>query len=57
MTRSPESMARRKAKRAVQLGKVITLDPMNARDRRVIHLSLAKFPGVKTESSGEGSTR
>ena len=51
------SMARREAKRAVQEGKVVTLEPMSARDRRVIHLSLAKFEGVKTESSGEGMQR
>lgn len=51
------SMARRQAKRAVQQGKVITLEPMNARDRRVIHLSLAKFEGVSTQSNGEGVGR
>ena len=31
------SMARREAKRALQQGKVITLEPMSPRDRRVIH--------------------
>jgi spoIIIJ-associated protein len=51
------SMAKRQAKRAVQQGKVITLEPMSARDRRVIHLSLAKFPGVTTKSDGEGLGR
>lgn len=51
------SMARREAKRAVQIGKVITLEPMPPRDRRVIHLSLAKFPGVSTRSDGQGSDR
>ena len=50
-------MARREAKRAVQIGKVITLEPMPPRDRRVIHLSLAKFPGVSTRSDGQGSDR
>ena len=30
---------------------------MTARDRRVIHLSLAKFDGVSTESQGEGMER
>jgi spoIIIJ-associated protein len=52
-----EAMARREAKRAVQEGKVITLKPMSARDRRVIHLSLAKFEGVSTASQGEGMQR
>ena len=51
------SMARREAKRAVQQGKVVTLQPMSARDRRVIHLSLAKFEGVQTCSEGEGMDR
>ncbi len=52
-----EAMARREAKRAVEMGKVITLKPMSARDRRVIHLSLAKFEGVSTASQGEGMQR
>lgn len=51
------SMARRQAKKAVQMGKVVALEPMSARDRRVIHLSLAKFEGVTTESDGEGLGR
>lgn len=51
------NMARREAKRAVQQGRTITLQPMPARDRRLIHLSLAKFSGVTTKSSGEGLGR
>lgn len=51
------TLARREAKRAVQEGKVVTLQPMTARDRRVIHLSLAKFDGVSTESQGQGMQR
>ena len=47
----------REAKRAVQQGRTITLMPMPARDRRLIHLSLAKFPGVTTRSNGEGIGR
>jgi len=42
---------------AVREGKVITFDPMSPRERRVVHLALAKFPGVRTESSGEGESR
>jgi len=38
-------------------GQVVTLQPMNARDRRVIHMSLAKFDGVSTMSHGEGTRR
>jgi len=51
------SLARREAKRAVQQSRIITLKPMSPRDRRVIHLSLAKFPGVSTRSDGQGSER
>lgn len=51
------SMARREAKRAVQQSRIITLEPMSPRDRRVIHLSLAKFPDVSTRSDGQGSER
>lgn len=51
------SMARREAKRVVSDGHVVTLEPMSARDRRVIHLSLAKFEGVTTASQGQGMQR
>jgi spoIIIJ-associated protein len=51
------SMARREAKRAMQQSRIITLEPMSPRDRRVIHLSLAKFPGVSTRSDGSGLDR
>jgi len=51
------NMARREAKRAVQQRRTITLAPMPARDRRLIHLSLAKMAGVTTRSNGEGLGR
>ncbi len=51
------SMAKRQADRAITEGKVVTLQPMNARDRRVVHMSLAKFEGVSTMSQGEGMRR
>ena len=51
------SMAKREAKRAITSGRVVTLEPMSPRDRRVIHVSLAKFDGVSTRSEGEGSDR
>lgn len=51
------SLAMREAKRAVALGRVIALQPMSPRDRRVVHLSLAKMSGVSTESDGEGPDR
>ena len=47
------SMAEREANRAVAQARVIALEPMSPRDRRLVHLSLAKFPGVSTSSDGE----
>lgn len=51
------AMAKREAKRAISSGRAVTLEPMSARDRRVIHVSLAKFPGVSTRSEGDGVDR
>jgi spoIIIJ-associated protein len=51
------SLARREARRAVQQGRVVTLEPMSPRDRRVVHMSLAKFNGVSTRSEGTGMDR
>lgn len=51
------SMARKLGKQAVTDGKIITFEPMNPRDRRVVHLALAKFEGVITKSEGEGDDR
>ncbi len=50
-------MAIRLAERVTAEGKVITFDPMNARDRRVVHMALRDFTGVRTESNGEGADR
>ncbi len=51
------SMAKREAKRAITSGRPVTLEPMSARDRRVIHVSLAKMAGISTRSEGEGMER
>ncbi len=50
-------MAVRLGTQAVDEGKIITFEPMNPRDRRVVHLALAKFEGVITRSDGEGEHR
>lgn len=52
-----ERLAERVAKRAVEGGKAIALDPMNGRDRRAVHVSLRDFEGVATMSMGEGRYR
>jgi spoIIIJ-associated protein len=51
------SLAKREAKRALDTGRIVTLEPMPARDRRLVHLSLAKVTGVSTKSNGEGLGR
>ena len=51
------TMAQRLGRQAVEEGKIITFEPMNPRDRRVVHLALAKFEGVITRSDGEGDDR
>jgi spoIIIJ-associated protein len=51
------TMAQRLGKKAVEEGTIITFEPMSPRDRRVVHLALAKFPGVVTKSDGEGEGR
>jgi spoIIIJ-associated protein len=51
------NMARRLGQQAVTDGQIITFEPMSPRDRRVVHLALAKFEGVVTRSEGEGDER
>ncbi len=50
-------MARKLAGRVAQEGKIITFDPMSARDRRVVHMALKDIGEVRTESHGEGQDR
>ncbi len=49
--------ARKAAARVRKTGFAVELDPMNAGERRVIHMALADDPSVKSESSGEGRDR
>ena len=50
-------LARRMARQAVQAGRPITLQPMSARDRRIVHLEVQEDPQVTTQSIGEGEER
>ncbi|HXV36578.1 MAG TPA: R3H domain-containing nucleic acid-binding protein [Myxococcota bacterium] len=50
-------LADRVAKRALQTGRPIALDPMNGRDRRMIHMALRDRDDVATMSEGEGRYR
>lgn len=51
------SLAIRLAERVEQRGESITLEPMNAHERRVIHLALQDNPNVYTQSRGEDPER
>lgn len=35
----------------------MALEPMNAYERRLVHVALQDEPGVRTRSAGEGSAR
>lgn len=51
------AMARHAAGRVRATGMAFTFGPMNANERRVIHLSLAEDEDLHTESVGEGNAR
>ncbi len=52
-----ERLARRAAGRASDTGRSVALDPMNGRDRRVLHMTIRDMDGVATMSVGEGRYR
>ena len=54
---SLRDMAIKVASRVVQTSRGVTLEPMNAADRRIVHISLTDYDGVSTESSGMGEDR
>lgn len=54
---SLRDMAIKVADRVQQTGRSITLEPMSAADRRIIHISLADREGISTESIGFGDDR
>lgn len=54
---SLRDMALKVAERVAQTGRSITLEPMSAADRRIIHVSLADREDVSTESVGFGDDR
>ncbi len=54
---SLEGLARRMAERVRQSGRALTLEPMGAYERRIVHLALRSDPTVYTQSSGEGDNR
>jgi len=54
---SLRNLALRMAERVAQTGRPFIMEPMPARERRIVHLALTDHPRVTTESVGEGEAR
>jgi spoIIIJ-associated protein len=54
---SLNSLARRMADQVKRTGRPVTLEPMPANERRIIHLALSESRSVSTASIGEGEQR
>lgn len=52
-----QQMAVRMAAQVVETGRPVTLEPMSAAERRLVHITLRDNEKVYTESMGEGSSR
>ena len=50
-------MAQVAAERVIDTGDPFTLNPMNPRERRIVHLALRDRPKVRTQSEGMGPER
>ncbi len=50
-------IAVKKAELAKKIGKAIYLNPMTPKERRVVHMALKGFPGIRTASIGIGDKR
>ena len=50
-------MAQRSADQAMKMGRRVTLEPMSASERRIVHMELQAHPAVTTESVGEEPRR
>jgi spoIIIJ-associated protein len=55
--RQIRQMASRMADQAIKSGKRQILEPMNAAERRLVHLELRNYPDVVTQSIGEDPVR
>jgi spoIIIJ-associated protein len=56
-TDSLTKMAVRLGENAKRTGKGVTIGPLNAHDRRVIHVTLKEDPFLRTESLGDGEMK
>lgn len=50
-------LARKKGKKVLESGKMIKLNPMSARERKIIHEEISYIKGLETESVGEEPKR
>jgi spoIIIJ-associated protein len=50
-------LAKRMAEQVTQSGRAVSLEPMPANERRIVHLALRDHESVYTQSSGEGERR
>ena len=55
--KAANEMAQRMAQQVIDTDRSVTLEPMPANERRIIHLALRDHPQVFTESIGEGERR
>jgi spoIIIJ-associated protein len=51
--RQLQQLARRMAEQVIKTGRKLTLEPMTASERRIIHMELRDHPAVMTQSTGE----
>lgn len=54
---SLEQVSKRMAEKAKSTGRPVSLQPMNASDRRIVHLALKHDREIETRSEGEGGMR
>ena len=52
-----QQLAKKMAGRVTKYGKPVTLEPMNAYERRVIHATIQEIEGVGTHSVGQENER
>ncbi len=55
--RQLQQLARRMAEQVIKTGRKLTLEPMTASERRIIHMELRDHPAVTTQSTGEDPHR
>ena len=56
-TKDLENRAIKIAEMVVKHGREAVMEPQNAKDRRIVHMALRNFEGVKTYSEGDGIER